>query len=214
MRSIIGRKLGMTQIFKDGEMMPVTAIEAGPCAVLDIKKPDKHGYAALLVGFEDIKKNKLIKPELGIFEKAKVSPKKYIKELKIDESEVESYKPGDTVKVDIFKPGEQVDVSGISKGKGFQGVVKKYGFKGFPGSHGSRYHRAGGSIGASASPSKVFKGKNMPGQMGNRKVTVQNLEIVEIDTEKNLIFVKGSVPGAVKSLVLIKEAERSVVKNA
>jgi large subunit ribosomal protein L3 len=205
-RGILGKKLGMTQIFKEGEVIPVTVIKAGPCVVTQIKSEDKDGYSAIQIGFEEAKEKHVNKPLKGHFEKAGVPPHRYLAEVRLENGEKENYKLGQKITVDIFKEGEKVDVTGVSKGKGFAGVVKRWGFRGFPASHGARYHRAGGSIGMAAFPARVIKGMKMPGRMGNRKVTVQNLEIVDIDKEKNLLLVKGAVPGHKGSLIFIKEA--------
>ncbi len=214
MKVILGKKAGMKQIFKDGKMIPVTVVKAGPCVVVDKKIPDKHGYSAIVIGYEDAKEKHLNKPLLGIFKKIKITPKKVIKEFRISSEELDNYKIGDEIKVDIFTAGDKVDVSGTTKGKGFQGGVKRYGFKGFPDSHGHRYHRAGGSIGASAFPARVFKGKTMPGHMGTNRVSIQNLEIVEVKPDENTFLIKGAVPGATGSQLIIKEATKAVIKNA
>lgn len=214
MKVILGKKAGMTQIFKDGEMIPVTVVKAGPCVVIDRKMPEKHGYAAIVIGYEDAKEKHLNKPLLGIFKRIKVAPKRVIKEFRVSSEELDKYKVGDEIKVDIFAPGDKVDVSGKTKGRGFQGVVKRFGFKGFPDSHGHRYHRAGGSIGASAFPARVFKGKTMPGHMGTNRIAVQNLEVVEIKPDENIFLIKGAVPGATGSQLIIKEAVKAVIKNA
>lgn len=214
MKMILGEKAGMTQIFKDGKMIPVTVVKAGPCVVIDKKTPEKHGYAALVIGYEDAKEKHLNKPLLGIFKKAKIAPKRVIKEFRMSPDELEKYKIGDEIRVDIFAPGEKVDVSGRTKGRGFQGPVKRFGFKGFPDSHGHRYHRAGGSIGASAFPARVFKGKTMPGHMGTNRITVQNLEVIEVKSDEDTILIKGAVPGATGSQLIIQEAVKAVVKDA
>lgn len=214
MKAILGKKVGMTQVFKEGKMIPVTVVEAGPCVVIDKKTPEKHGYAAIVVGYQDTKEKQLNKPLLGIFKKAKVAPKRIIKEFRVSPEELSKYNVGDEIKVDIFTPGDVVDVSGRTKGRGFQGPVKRFGFKGFPDSHGHRYHRAGGSIGASTFPGRVFKGKTMPGHMGTNKVVIQNLEVIEVKPEENVLLIKGAVPGARSNLLTIKEAVKAVVKNA
>jgi large subunit ribosomal protein L3 len=205
-RGILGKKLGMTQIFKEGEVIPVTVIKAGPCVVTQIKRIEEDGYLAIQIGFEEAKKKHVNKPLGGHFKKAGVVPQRYLTEVRLENGEKENYKLGQKITVDIFQEGEKVDVTGVSKGKGFAGVVKRWGFRGFPASHGSRYHRAGGSIGMAAFPARVIKGMKMPGRLGNKKVTVQNLEIVKIDKEKNLLLLKGAVPGFKGSLVFIKEA--------
>ncbi|KYO63931.1 50S ribosomal protein L3 [Thermovenabulum gondwanense] len=201
-KAILGRKLGMTQYFTEkGEAVPVTVIEAGPCVVVQKKTVENDGYEALKVGFVDVKENRLTKPLLGQFKKYQLKPKKYIREIKIDE--MDKYNVGDEIKVDIFKPGDRVDVTGISIGKGFAGGVKRWNFNRGPMSHGSMYHRRPGSGGAT-DPERVFKGKRMPGHLGHERVTVQNLEIVKVDPERNIMLVKGSVPGIKKSLLYIK----------
>jgi large subunit ribosomal protein L3 len=204
MKALLGKKLGMTQIFDEKDkVIPVTVIEAGPCVVTQVKTPEIDGYAAVQLGYGDIEERKVNKPLMGHFAKAKVKPKRHLAEFRAKKP-VE-YRVGDELKVDIFEVGKKADVTGISKGKGFAGVVKRWGFRGGPGSHGSHFHRAPGSIGAAATPSKVAKGRKMPGHMGNRRVTVKNLEIVKVDPEQNLLFIKGAVPGARGSLVLIKQ---------
>lgn len=214
MKTLFGRKLGMTQVFKDGKMIPVTVIEAGPCTVIDVRTPKNNGYSAIVVGYEDKKEKHTTKPLLGIFKKAKVTPKRIIREIRVDEKELDNFKIGSEIKVDIFQAGDVVDVAGKTKGRGFQGTVKRHGFRGFPDSHGHRYHRAGGSAGASASPSRVFKGKTMPGHMGNEINTTQNLKVVEVIPERNLILIKGSVSGAARGFLTIKKASKVAVKNA
>ena len=204
---LIGKKVGMTQIFGNrGEVVPVTLIEAGPCVVLQKKISDQEGYDAVQLGYEDIKEKKLTKSLKAKFSKVKVKPKRYIREFRV--SNTEDYKVGQELSVDIFEEGSFVDVCGTSKGKGFAGVIKRWGFKGGPKSHGSRFHRAPGSIGASASPSRVFKGQKLPGQMGNKRITMQNLEIVRLDKEKNLLVVKGAIPGASREIVTIEKAKK------
>ena len=204
---LIGKKVGMTQIFGNmGEVVPVTLIEAGPCVVLQKKISDQEGYDAVQLGYEDIKEKKLTKSLKAKFSKVKVKPKRYIREFRV--SNTEDYKVGQELNVDIFEEGSFVDVCGTSKGKGFAGVIKRWGFKGGPKSHGSRFHRAPGSRGASASPSRVFKGQKLPGQMGNKRITMQNLEIVRLDKEKNLLVVKGAIPGASRGIVTIEKAEK------
>ncbi len=210
-KGVLGRKIGMTQVFKEGVTVPVTVISAGPCLVLEIKKKDIHGYNALKIGYEELKKNskKYTKPLLGLYKKNNTKALKYMQEIRIDEkSSLDKYKVGQEIKVNIFKVGDFVDVTSFSKGKGFQGGVKRWGWRIGPKSHGSMSQRAIGSIGASSFPSRVLKGLHMPGHMGNDKVTVQNLEIVDINAENNVILIKGSVPGARKALMLIKSARK------
>jgi len=211
MKGLLAKKLGMTQIFKEGKAIPVTVLKAGPCYVVDKRTPEKDGYAAIVLGFEEVKEKLVNKPLLGIFKKRNLKPLRFLKEVRVEPEELEKYEVGQVIGPDVFQVGELVDVTGTSKGRGFQGGVKRHGFRGFPDSHGSRYHRAGGSIGSSTFPGRVFKGKTMPGHMGNERITVQNLEIVEIDTENNLILVKGAVPGSVNSLVFVKQAVKAVV---
>lgn len=195
----------MTQIFKDtGEVVPVTVIEAGPCVVLQIKSPDKDGYTAVQLGFDSKKEARAKKPQLGRFKKINVDPARFIKEIKTDN--LEGIKPADKITVDIFTAGDYVDITGVSIGKGFQGGIKRWHWKGGPKSHGSMSHRAPGSIGASSDPSRVFKGQHLPGHMGNRRVTIQNLEVAKVDKENNLILIKGAVSGPKGSYLIIKKA--------
>ncbi len=208
-KGILGKKIGMTQIFKDGSAIPVTVIQAGPCYVLEVKTPQTHGYSAIKIGYGEVKEKKVKKPVMGMFSKLKMKPLKYIKEIRIENPEVlEKYSPGQELKVNIFNIGEYVDVTGNSKGKGFQGGVKRWGWHIGPRSHGSKSHRAIGSVGASSDPSRVWKGLHMAGHNGDEKVTVQNLEIVDIDVEKNLLVVKGCVPGAINSILIIRSAKK------
>lgn len=201
-KAILGKKLGMTQIFNEtGEALPVTLIEAGPCLVIQKKTVENDGYTAIKVGYEDVKERTLNKPEKGEFAKNQLTFKRYIKEFKIKDAA--KYNVGDEIKADIFQPGEKIDVTGISKGKGFAGGVKRWNFSRGPMGHGSMYHRRPGSGGAT-DPARVFKGNKRPGHMGAEKTTVQNLEIVKVIPEKNILLVKGSVPGAKKSLLFIK----------
>jgi len=205
MKAILGKKLGMTQIFaEDGRVIPVTAIEAGPCVIVQVKDKEKDGYAAVQMGFGDVKKKLVVKPLQGHFDKNKLSYKRFLGEVRVPDSQ--GYQVGQEIKADIFSTGDRVDVSGVSIGKGFAGVMKRWGYSGGPGSHGSHSHRIPGSIGTSATPSRVLKGKRLPGHMGNRRVTVQDLEVVKVDLEQNLLLVKGSVPGSEGSLVRIKES--------
>ncbi len=223
-KAILATKIGMTQIFAEGgELIPVTVLQAGPCAVTQVKTVENDGYSAIQVGFVD-KKEKIVnvdangkkevynrhgvnKAEMGHFQKAGVGGKRYVAEFRLENAE--EYKLADEIKADIFADGDKIDATAISKGKGFQGAIKRHGQSRGPMGHGSKYHRHAGSNGACSSPSKVFKGKRMPGHMGGVKVTVQNLEIVRIDADKNLILVKGSVPGPKKSLVTIKESVKA-----
>lgn len=203
-KAILGKKIGMTQIFsEDGKAIPVTVIEAKPNVVIQKKTVENDGYAAIQVGYEDVPEHKVNKPLLGHFRKAQQKPKKYLREFRLENAD--SYEIGQQIKADIFKPGETVDVIGISKGKGFAGAVKRWNFNRGPMGHGSMYHRRPGSLGATA-PARVFKGRKLPGHMGNERVTVQNLKVVKVDTDKNLILVKGAVPGANNALLLIRNA--------
>ena len=191
-KAILATKVGMTQIFdENGVLVPVTVLQAGPCVVTQVKTADNDGYSAIQVGFGEKKENRVNKPMKGQFAKAGVSCKRYLKEFRF--------------KADIFGAGDKIDATATSKGKGFQGAIKRHGQSRGPMAHGSKYHRHAGSNGACSDPSKVFKGKRMPGQMGGKKITVQNLEIVKVDVENNLLLVKGAVPGPKKSMVTIKE---------
>ena len=203
-KAILATKVGMTQIFnEDGVLTPVTVLQAGPCVVTQVKTAENDGYSAVQVGFVDKREKLVNKPLKGHFEKAGVSYKRYVRELKLEDAE--SYTLAQEIKADIFEAGDKVDATAFYKGKGFQGAIKRHGQHRGPMTHGSKFHRHQGSNGACSDPSKVFKGKGMPGQMGRKKVTVQNLEIVRVDAENNLLLVKGAVPGPRKSLVTIKE---------
>ncbi len=204
-KGILATKVGMTQIWNDkGEIIPVTVLNAGPCTVLQIKTKDTDGYDAIQVGFGDIREKLLNKPQLGHLKKSNASPKRYIREFRFED--VSSYSLGQEIKADIFQDGDIVDASGISKGKGFQGAIKRLGQHRGPMKHGSKFHRHQGSNNSATTPGRVYKGKGMPGHMGVQKITTQNLEIVKVDLEKNLILVKGSVPGPNKSLVTLTES--------
>ena len=207
-KGILAIKVGMTQIFNEnGELVPVTVLQAGPCAVTQVKTVDNDGYDAVQVGFVD-KRNKLVnKPQKGHFEKAGVSYKRYVREFRFENAA--EYKLADEIKADIFAEGDRVDVTAISKGKGFQGAIKRHGQSRGPMAHGSKYHRHAGSNGACSDPSRVFKGKKMAGHMGSVQVTVQNLDVVRVDVENNVILVKGAVPGPKKSLVTLKETVKA-----
>ena len=201
-KGILATKVGMTQIFnEDGVLTPVTVLLAGPCVVTHVKTAEIDGYNAVQVGFVDKRAKLVSKPLKGHFDKAGVSYKRYVREFKFENASEYSVK--DEIKADIFATGDKIDVTAISKGKGFQGAIKRHGQSRGPMAHGSKFHRHAGSNGSCSDPSKVFKGKKMPGQMGNKRVTIQNLEIVKIDAENNLILVKGAVPGPKKSLSLI-----------
>lgn len=204
-KGILGKKLGMTQVFaEDGTVIPVTVVEAGPCVVTQIKTEEKDGYNAVQLGFEDIREKLVNKPLKGHFDKAGVPYKRYLREFKFEN--VDEYKVGDEIKVDIFNVGDKVDVVGRSKGKGFAGAIKRWNFSRGPMSHGSHFHRAPGSMGAASPPGRVFKTKKLPGRMGNKRVTVQNLEVVKVDAERNLMLIKGAVPGPKGSMLIIKES--------
>ena len=224
-KAILATKVGMTQIFsEDGTLVPVTVLQAGPCVVTQVKTVDNDGYSAVQVGFVDKKeritnKDKSGKKEIihrqgvgkdmkGHFDKAGVSCKRFVREFKLDDAE--SYTLGSEIKADVFAAGDKIDASAISKGKGFQGAIKRHGQHRGPMTHGSKFHRHQGSNGACSSPSRVFKGKGMPGHMGCVKVTVQNLEVIRVDAEKNLLLIKGSVPGPKKALVTVKESVKTM----
>jgi len=203
---ILGRKLAMTQIFDENVLIPITIVEAGPCIIVQRKVKEKNGYNAIQLGFLEVKENRVNKPELGHFRKSEVRPQKYLREIRV--KDIGNLKIRDEIRVDVFKEGDLVDVVGISKGKGFAGVVKRYGFKGGPASHGAGgWRRRPGSIGASADPSRVFKGKKMPGKMGAERKTVRNLEIVKVDKKENLLLIRGSLPGIKGSLLTIKSSK-------
>ena len=207
-REIIGKKLGVTRLFsQEGNIVPVTVIEAGPCPIIQKKTKEKDGYDALQVGFLPKKPNRVNRPITGHVKKSGRGAFYILKELRVDE--VDQYELGQEIAVDIFQPGDLVDVAGTSKGKGFSGVMKRHGFRGAPASHGTHEHfRHGGSIGAAADPSRTFKGKKMPGHLGNRRVTVQNIEVVEVRPQQNLIFLKGAVPGWRNGIVTIRQAKK------
>ena len=207
-KAILATKVGMTQIFNEnGALVPVTVLQAGPCVETQIKTEENDGYKAVQVGFVDKREKLVNKPQKGHFDKAGVSYKRYVRELKLDNAEEYSVK--DEIKADIFAAGDKVDATAISKGKGFQGAIKRHGQHRGPMAHGSKFHRHQGSNGSATTPGRVFKGKKTPGHMGHVKVTVQNLEIVRVDAENNLILVKGSVPGPKKSLVTLKETVKA-----
>lgn len=206
--AIIGKKIGMTQIFKeDGTVIPVTVVEAGPCTVVQKKTLENDGYEAVQFAYGEIKEKNVNKPKKGHFDKYGVAYKRVIREFRLDDCS--AYEPGQEVKVDVFTVGDKVDVSGKSKGKGYAGVIKRHGQQRGPMAHGSKYHRSPGSMGASAYPSRVPKGKNLPGQMGNKNVTALNLEIVQIDAENNVLLIKGAIPGPKGSLVTVKTSVKA-----
>ena len=207
-KAILATKVGMTQIFnEDGVLTPVTVLQAGPCVVTQVKTVENDGYSAVQVGFGDKREKLVNKPMKGQFDKAGVSCKRFVREFRFEDAE--NYEVAQEIKADIFAAGEKVDATAISKGKGFQGAIKRHGQSRGPMAHGSKYHRHAGSNGACSDPSRVFPGKKMAGHMGHKKVTVQNLEIVRVDAENNLLLVKGAVPGPKKSLVTIKETVKS-----
>ena len=206
-KALLGRKIGMTQIFdQNGKVIPVTVIEAGPCTVTQVKTVDCDGYSAVKLGFGEVKERKLTKPAKGQFAKAKLTPKKVLREFRLDEI---SYNVGDELKADIFAQGEKIDITGTTKGKGFQGCIKRHGQTRGPMGHGSMYHRRPGSMGSTSTPGRVFKGKKLPGHMGVETVTIQNLEVVRVDLDKNIILVKGSVPGNKGAILKIKDSVKS-----
>jgi large subunit ribosomal protein L3 len=210
-KGILGKKLGMTQLWDaDNRVVPVTVIQAGPCRVVQLKTPERDGYSAVQLSFGTTKPQRLSKPELGHLEKAAAEPSKDLAELRVED--LSGFQVGQVIAADVFAAGELVDVTGISKGKGFAGVMKRHNFKGQGASHGNhRKHRAPGSIGACATPARVFKGMRMAGQMGAQQVTTQNIEIVEADAERGLLLVRGSVPGATGSLVFVRNAVKRPV---
>ena len=206
-KGILGEKLGMTQVFTDdGRALPVTVIAAGPCRVVQIKTPDRDGYAALQIGYGE--RRRTTKGLAGHFAKADVQPTRHVVEVRTDDAS--SYEPGQEIKADVFQPGERTDVIGVSKGKGFAGVMKRHGFGGLGASHGTeRKHRSPGAIGACATPSRVFRGTRMAGHMGHQRVTVLNLEVVEADAERGLLLLKGAVPGPTGSLVMVRSSVKA-----
>ena len=207
-KAILATKVGMTQIFDEsGALVPVTVLQAGPCVVTQVKTVENDGYAAVQVGFGDIREKLVNKPQKGHFAKAGVDAKRYVREFRLDDAE--SYTVGQEIKADVFAAGDKIDATAKSKGKGFQGAIKRHGQSRGPMAHGSKYHRHAGSNGSATTPGRVFKGKHMPGHMGAVRVTVQNLEVVRVDADKNLILVKGAVPGPKKSLVMIKESTKA-----
>ncbi len=207
-KAILATKVGMTQIFnEDGVLTPVTVLQAGPCVVTQVKTVENDGYSAVQVGYVDKREKLVNKPLKGQFDKAGVSYKRYLREFRLEDAE--NYELGQEIKADVFAAGDKIDATAVSKGKGFQGAIKRHGQSRGPMAHGSKYHRHAGSNGAASDPSKVFKGKKMPGHMGHKKVTVQNLEIVRVDLDNSLILVKGAVPGPKKSLVTIKETVKA-----
>ena len=207
-KAILATKIGMTQIFnEDGTLIPVTVLQAGPCVVTQIKTVENDGYEAVQVGFGEKKEKLVNKPMKGLFDKAGVSCKRFVREFKFENTA--EYSVAQEIKADIFAAGDKVDASAISKGKGFQGAIKRHGQHRGPMAHGSKFHRHQGSNGACSDPSKVFKGKGMPGHMGAKKVTIQNLEVVRVEADRNLLLIKGAVPGATGSLLVIRDSVKS-----
>jgi large subunit ribosomal protein L3 len=207
-KGILAKKIGMTQVFDEGgRVIPVTVLEAGPCTVIAKKTPEKDGYKAVQVGFKPAKKNRLNKPLTGHFTKAGVAPLKFVRELRL--SDLENYQVGQEIKADIFKAGEYVDVTGISKGKGFAGSIKRHGQSRGPMTHGSRYQRGPGSLGA-VDPARVFKGRKLPGRMGGDKVTAQKLKVIKVDAGKNLLLIRGAVPGPRNGLLIVKNSVKAI----
>ncbi len=207
-KAILAKKIGMTQVFtENGTLVPVTVLEAGPCVVIQKKTVENDGYDALKVGFLDAVEKRVIKPKMGEFKKLNIAPKKVIKELRLEDTS--AYEVGALIEADVFAAGDKIDVTGIGKGKGFQGSIKRHGMSRGPMAHGSKYHRGTGSLSSGTTPGKVKKGKRMPGHMGAKQVTVQNLEIVRSDKDKNLILVKGAVPGSKGATLVIKNSEKA-----
>jgi large subunit ribosomal protein L3 len=204
-QGLIGKKLGMTQIFEEnGRVIPVSVVQAGPCRVVQLRTPEKNGYRAVQLAYQEIKEKKLSKPLAGYFEKTAIPPAHYLREFR---SDLRDMQVGQVITADLFQKGEKVDVTGVSKGKGFAGVVKRHHFAGGPATHGSMFHRAPGSIGSSSFPSRVWKNQRMAGHMGSEQVTVKNLEVVEVRKEENLLLIRGAVPGSPGTLLLIKKAK-------
>jgi large subunit ribosomal protein L3 len=212
MKMIIGRKIGMTQIFdEEGNAIPVTVVKAGPCVVVQKKTPETDGYSAIQLGFEEIPEKKVNKPMLGHFKKYGVKPVRILREFRVENPD--EYEVGQVIDVSIFEPGEVIDVTGWSKGRGFAGAMKRWGFSGGPKSHGSKFHRMLGSVGQHTEPAKILKGKKMAGRYGNERVTVRNLKVVKVDPENNLLVVKGGVPGARGGLLLIRSAKAPKIRK-
>ncbi|MBI4557240.1 MAG: 50S ribosomal protein L3 [Candidatus Hydrogenedentes bacterium] len=207
-KGLLGKKLGMTRMFReDGTSIPVTLVEAGPCAIVQRKNRETDGYEAVQMGYGDQRAKRCVKPRAGHFAKAGTSPKRLVREFQVDSGS--ELKPGDEVRVDIFKAGDRVDVSGTSKGKGFQGVQKRFGTKGGPASHGSMFHRRPGASGSNTSPGRVWKNHAFPGHMGNVRTTVQDLEVVRVDAAKNLLVLRGAVPGPTGAVVEVKKSVKT-----
>jgi large subunit ribosomal protein L3 len=212
---LIGRKIGMTEIFlNDGTVVVATVIKAGPCFVVQKRNMERDGYEAVQLGFEEIKSQRLTKPILGHLKKAGIRPLRFLREFRVGKGNIDDHKTGDLVKADIFKYGDIVDVSGTSKGKGFAGVMKRHGFAGQPDSHGGMSHRKPGSIGQHSYPARVWKGMKMPGHMGAERVTMQGVRVVKVDNEKDILMVKGSVPGPDGGMVIIKHTTKGRLESA
>ena len=204
-KGIVGKKLGMTQLFDaNGNVVPVTVIEAGPCVISQKKTAENDGYEAVQIGYGDLKASKVNKPQKGHFQKGDVAPKKVLREFRFDD--ISTYSVGDTIKCDVFEQGDKIDVIGTSKGHGYTGAIQRWNQHTGPMAHGSKYHRGVGSLSANSDPSRVFKNKHMAGQYGGDRVTVQNLEVVKVDAERNLLMIKGAIPGANGSLVMVRDA--------
>jgi len=202
-QGMIGKKLGMTQVFTEsGQVIPVSVVQAGPCRVVQLRTPEKNGYSAIQLSYQEVKEGKISKPGAGHFRKAGTPPSRYLREFPGDLQDVQV---GQVITADIFRKGEKVDVAGVSKGKGFAGVMKRHHFSGGPATHGSMFHRTPGSIGSSSYPSRVWKNQRMAGQMGNERVTVKNLEVVEVKVDQNLLLIRGAVPGSAGTLLIIKK---------
>ena len=202
-QGMIGKKLGMTQVFTEsGQVIPVSVVQAGPCRVVQLRTPEKNGYSAIQLSYQEVKEGKLSKPGAGHFRKAGTPPSRYLREFPGDLQDVQV---GQVITADIFRKGEKVDVAGVSKGKGFAGVIKRHHFSGGPATHGSMFHRTPGSIGSSSYPSRVWKNQRMAGRMGNERVTVKNLEVVEVKVDQNLLLIRGAVPGSAGTLLIIKK---------
>ena len=207
-KTLVGKKIGMTQVFDEtGKVIPVTVIEAGPCIIAQVKTVETDGYNAIQLGYGEVKESKLTNPEKGHFTKAGLTLKKHLREFRIDD--INELKVGDELKADVFSVGDKVDIQGISKGKGFQGVIKRHGQSRGPMGHGSMYHRRPGSMGPTSTPGRVFKGKKLPGHMGSQTISIQNLEVIRVDLDKNVILVKGSVPGAKGAILKLKSSVKS-----
>ena len=201
-KGLLGRKLGMTQIYLEDSLVPVTVLELGPCTVTDVRTPDLNGYTAVQLGYGEVKADRLIRPVRGQFERRDLEPRRWLAEVPCDPDD--SYTPGDTVDVSLFDEVESVDIIGRTKGRGFAGSIKRHGFHGGPNTHGAHFHRAPGSIGACAWPSKVVKGKRLPGHYGDERQTMRNLKVVRVDAENNLLYVKGAVPGAKGGRIIVR----------